>query len=280
MPKAAFTLLILFLAIQSSFVQAQTENFKKGMEAVQNNRYHEAMISFTKVVEDEKYEVSGKDLSLAHAYLAVIRTAYLEKDLLNTKFENIVMKQGQIAQTIAEMVRAIKFQDKNTISLIDESKQKLVSVSIKAMRVLGDSLMSFDTEKPNETTDYIASFALKQFGELENIDVDNWEVHDILGLSHFFLNEKERSMQEFSKARDQFNTLTEPPVSYLHLRNFILSSEYNYENVKDKKLTKKICEEGSKYTSYIIDHVSDDNIKEILELNKIENKLRQYINKL
>ncbi|MEP3390320.1 MAG: hypothetical protein ABJO02_19160 [Reichenbachiella sp.] len=280
MKKATFTLLTIVLVLQSFMVCAQTENYKKGLEAMQSNRYHEAMVRFTKVVEDEKFEISGKELSQAYAYLAVIRTAYLEKDLQNIKFNNIIAKQGQIQQTIQEMVRAVKFQDSNTKSMVDDSKQTLVEISSRALKVIGDSLMTYDENQANETTDFLARFAIQQFGELEGIAVDNWELHDILGLAHFFIGEDVNAMSEFKKGREQFSKLTEQPRSTLHLKNFIISANYYFSVENNKKETQNVCKEGSSYTSVLINSLNDNEMKEILRLNKIENRFRSYITRI
>ena len=280
MKKAAFTLLTVVFALQSFVATAQTDNYKKGLEAMQTNRYHEAMVCFTKVVENEKFEISGKDLSQAYAYLAVIRTAYLEKDLNNVKFSNIIAKQGQIQQTIQEMVRASKFQDSNTKSMINESKKTLVEVSSRALRVIGDSLMTYDENQPNETTNFLANFAIKQFGELENIAVDSWELHDILGLAHFYLGENPNAMSEFKKGREQFSKLIEQPISPLHLKNFVLSANYYFKIANDLKETQNVCKQGSSYTSVLINSLDDSEMNEILRLNKIENRFRSYMTRI
>ncbi|MDW3210842.1 MAG: hypothetical protein R8N23_13280 [Reichenbachiella sp.] len=280
MKKATFTLLTIVLVLQSFMVCAQTENYKKGLEAMQSNRYHEAMVRFTKVVEDEKFEISGKELSQAYAYLAVIRTAYLEKDLQNIQFNNIIAKQGQIQQTIQEMVRAVKFQDSNTKSMVDDSKQTLVEISSRALKVIGDSLMTYDENQANETTDFLARFAIQQFGELEGIAVDNWELHDILGLAHFFIGEDVNAMSEFKKGREQFSKLTEQPRSTLHLKNFIISANYYFSVENNKKETQNVCKQGSSYTSVLINSLNDNEMNEILRLNKIENRFRSYMTRI
>lgn len=280
MKKASFIKLILLLVLHSNFVSAQTENYKKGIEAMQNNRYHEAMVSFTKVVENEKFDITGKDLSQAYAYLAVIRTAYLEKDLSYISFNNVIAKQGQIQQTIHEMVRAVRFQDGNTKSLINDSKKRLIEISTKALEVISDSLMTFDESQPNETTDYLANFAVQQFGELEGIAIDNWELHDILGLAHFYLGQDMEAMTEFKKARAQFSKLSEQPISSLHLKNLVLSANYYYKVANDIKETQNVCKEGTSYTSVLINNLDDSEMNEILRLNKIENRFRLYMTRI
>lgn len=249
------------------------------MEAIKANRYHEAMVGFTKVVENEKYEISGKDLSQAYAYLAMMRTLYLEKDMAVVSFNNVINKQGHIQLTIHDMVRAIQFQDSNTKPIVDNSKKKLIEISVRALQVIGDSLMTFDENDSNETIHFLSSFAIQQFGELENIAVQNWQIHDILGLAHFFLGEKEKSMLEFQKGRDEFFKLGDRPVSHLHLRNYILSANYYLEQ-NNKKEGQKVCKGGSAYATILINNLGDDQMNEILRLNKIENKFRTQHNLL
>lgn len=280
MKNATFTLLTIFCTLHLFVASAQTDNYKKGLNAMQANRYHEAMVCFTKVVENEKFEISGKDLSQAYAYLAVIRTAYLEKDLNNVRFSNIIAKQGQIQQTIEEMVRAAKFQDSNTKSMINESKAKLIEISSRALKVIGDSLMTYDENHPNETTNFLANFAIKQFGDLEGIVVDNWELHDILGLAHFYLGENTNAMSEFKKGREQFSKLAEQPISPLHLKNFILSANYYFKVENNKKETQEVCKQGTSYTSVLINSLDDSEMNEILRLNKIENRFRSYMTRI
>ncbi|WP_420581391.1 hypothetical protein [Reichenbachiella sp.] len=280
MKTASFALLISLLILRSYSVNAQTDNYKKGLDAMQSNRYHEAMVSFTKVVENEKFEISGKDLSQAYAYLAVIRTAYLEKDVKTFKFSNIIAKQGQIQQTIEEMVRAVKYQDNNTKSMLNDAKKTLIEVSSKALKVIGDSLMTYDESQPNETTEFLANFAIQQFGDLEEISVDDWELHDILGLAHFYLGQNDKAMTEFKKGREQFSKLTEQPLSPLHLKNFVLSANYYFKVENNKKETQNVCKQGSSYTSVLINNLDDSQMNEILRLNKIENRFRSYMTRI
>ncbi|MEP2026902.1 MAG: hypothetical protein ABJH98_08955 [Reichenbachiella sp.] len=272
--------LTLFLLLQSSIGYAQTENFEKALEAIDANRYHEAMLCFTKVVEDEKYEVSGKDLSTAYAYLAMMRTAYLKKDLIDSDFNNIVNKQGHIKSTILEMVRAIEFQSSGTKTMVADTKKTLIEISTSALQTIGDSLITYDEDESNPTATYLANFAIGQFGELENIAVDNWQIHDILGLAHYHLGEKEKAMDEFDKGRDQFFASGDQPMSHLHLKNYILSGSYYFKEKNDTKEAYKISKAGSTYTSAIINGLGDDQMNEILRLNKIENRFRQYISQI
>lgn len=280
MKKTTFTLLIIALLIGSTQAWCQTENFEKGLEAIQNNRYHEAMVSFTKVVENEKYEISGKDLSVAYAYLAMMRTAYLKKDLAESNFTNIINKQGHIQITIHEMVRAVKFQTNASKSMIDDSKKTLIEIATNALLVIGDSLIQFDENHPNSTATFLANFAIGQFGELEEIVVDNWQIHDILGLAHYHIGEKEKAMSEFDKAREEFATLTDQPISHLHLKNYILSVNYYFKEKSDNKAAYEISEAGSAYTSVIINGLGDNQMNEILRLNKIENTFRLYMTRI
>lgn len=280
MNNTSYALLIMFFMLPSLGAEAQTENYEKGLEALQNNRYHEAMVRFTKVVENEKFEVSGKVLSQTYAHLATIRVAYLKKDLENPTFNSIITKQGHIKQTIQELVRASKFQDKSTKSSIEESTESLIQISTIALRIIGDSLMTYDENYPNETTDFLAQFAIQQFGELEEIAVEDWELHDILGLAHYYLGEKDKAMSEFKKGRDQVARLLDQPKSSLHLKNFELSAGYYFKDQSDFKEAQQICKQGSSYTSVLINDLDDSQMTEILRLNKIENRFRQYITRI
>ncbi|UXX78227.1 hypothetical protein N7E81_12755 [Reichenbachiella carrageenanivorans] len=281
MNKATSTLLTLALILLThAGVLAQTENYKQGLSAIKNNRYHDAMISFTKVVSDEKYEISGKDLSLAYAYLAIIRTAYLNKDLENADFAQISNSQGHIEQCLQEMARAIQFQDNSTKPLIAESRKTLSSISLRALEIIGDSLLTYDESEPNNTSIYLANFAVKRFGELEKIIDDNWQMYDIFGLAYFHLGDMERSMAEFDKARTQFAKLESQPISQLHLKNYILSGNYFFSEKNDHKIAYKISNEGSAYTSVLINGLGDDQMTDILRLNKIENRFRQYMTRI
>lgn len=280
MKKTTSSILGLILLLNALTCNAQTENFEKGLEAIQNNRYHEAMISFTHVVENEKFEISGKDLSIAYGYLAQMRTAYLQKDLANSDFNNIIIKQGHIKTTIHEMVRAEQFQTNSSKSMLEDSKKTLIEISTNALKVLGDSLLSYDENYPTERSEYLASFAIGQFGELENITVDDWQIHDILGLAHYHLGEKEKAMTEFGLGREQFSRLAEQPLSQIHLKNYIISSNYYFKEKDDGKMAYKISEDGSEYTSVLINSLGDDQMNEILRLNKIENRFRQYMTRI
>lgn len=261
-------------------VQAQTENYKKGLSAMKSNRYHEAMIAFTKVVEDEKYEISGKDLSMAYAYLATIRTAYLEKDLNNSNFSSIIQNQGLIKQTVTEMARAVQFKNKNSESLIDPSLIKLEEIAVNALVVIGDSLLAYDAYKPTIESKFLADFAIQQFGELSQIVNDKWELHDVLGLAYFHMGDTQNAMNEFAKGRTQFASLETKPTSQLHLHNYILSGNYFYQEKNNMSEAYKISKQGVTYTSALIHKLSDDQMEEILELNKIENRFRNYMTQI
>ncbi|SMD38996.1 hypothetical protein SAMN04488029_3992 [Reichenbachiella faecimaris] len=280
MKKTTSAILTLFLLFQFALSFAQTANFEKGLEAIEANRLHEAMICFTKVVEGEKYEVSGKDLSIAYAYLAMMRTAYLKKDLEDSDFNNIITKQGHIQTTIHEMVRAVQFQTNSSKSMITGPKETLIELSTSALQVIGDSLLTYDETQPNSTTTYLANFAIGQFGELENIAVDNWQIHDILGLAHYYLGDKNKAMAEFDQGRAQFSALGDQPTSQLHLKNYILSGQYYFTEETKSKEAYKVSKDGSAYTSILINGLGDDQMKEILRLNKIENRFRQYMSRI
>lgn len=281
MNKATITLISLALILLThTGVFAQTENYKQGLSAIKGNRYHEAMVSFTKVVNDEKYEISGKDLSMAYAYLAMIRTAYLKQDLNNADFTKISNSQGHIDQCLQEMARAIQFQDNATKSLILEPKKTLASISLKALQVVGDSLLTYDESQPNSTSTYLANFVVKRFGELEKIVDDNWQMYDIFGLAYYHLGDMERSMAEFDKARTYFAKLDSQPISQLHLKNYIISGNYFFSEKNDHKVAYKISNEGSAYTSVLINGLGDDQMKDILRLNKIENRFRMYMTRI
>ncbi|MEO9802206.1 MAG: hypothetical protein ABJF04_03110 [Reichenbachiella sp.] len=278
MRKSTFIFLTLALVILSELsTYGQTQNYKKGLDAIQANRYHEAMVCFTKVVADEKFEISGKELSMAYAYLAVIRTAYLKKNLQQFDFNSINRNQGQIQLTIQEMVRAVKFQDNASKNIIKNSKATLVEISSKSLQVIGDSLLTFDENNPNEGSNYLASFAINQFGELSQMVLNDWQLHDILGLAHYHLGDRESAMDEFKKARAQFAVLEVQPNSQLHLRNYILSGNYFFKEKNNMKEAYQISNEGSTYTSVLINELDDNQMTDILKLNKIENRFRQYM---
>lgn len=266
---------LFLLVIHETF--GQTENYQKGLNALHANRYPEAMVCFTKVVSEEKFDIKGKELSMAYAYLAVIRTAYLEKNLKNIDFGSINQNQGQIQLAIQEMVRAVRFQDNASRNTIKNAKATLIEVSSKSLKVIGDSLLTFDESKPNETTNFLSNFAINQFGDLSQMVSDDWQLHDILGLANYHLGNKENAMNEFKIARAQFAGLEEQPNSQLHLRNYILSGNYFFKEKNNMKEAYQVSDEGSAYTSVMINELGDHQMSDILRLNKIENRFRQYM---
>jgi len=280
MRETSCTILALFLLFQSAVSYAQTENFEKGIEAIQADLYDEAMVCFIKVVENERFEISGKDLSMAYAYLAMIRTANLEKDLSHDDFYTIAHNQGSIHLSVHAMVRAVEFKSSSSKSLIASSKNKLIDISTQVLNAIGDSLLYYDKNEQNQAAAFLANLAIKQFGELEHIAIDNWHIYDILGLAHYHLGEMDKSMAQFAKAREQFATLDKQPISRFHLKNYILSSDYYYLEAKNAKEAYKISEAGSTYTSVLISALGDDKMKDIIRLSKIQNRFRRYMTRI
>ncbi|MEO9967111.1 MAG: hypothetical protein ABJF11_15030 [Reichenbachiella sp.] len=281
MRNKLITMLALGWALFNSLtIYGQTENYKKGLAAIQANRYHEAMICFTKVVTDEKFEITGKDLSMGYAYLAVIRTAYLEKGLQGGDFASITLNQGQIQQALSEMTRAVKFQDNASKSLLKNARPTLEEISLKALYVVGDSLLEFNENQPNESSSYLADIAVKLFSDLDQLISDNWKFYDTMGLAYYHLGDKENAMGSFQKAREAFAKLEEQPVSQLHLRNYILSGNYFFKEKNNMKVAYQISNEGSSYTSALINQLDDSQMSDILKLNKIENRFRQYMTRI
>lgn len=278
MKKRSLALLVITCTIFGiRAVYGQTENYKKGLKAMQANQYHQAMMSFGKVVADEKFEITGKDLSMAYAYLAIIRTAYLEKSLQADQFASINSNQGQIQLAIEEMARAVRFQNNSSKSIINTSRERLEVLTRAAVKTLGDSLMTYNGDLPGPTSVYLSDLIIKQFGELTELVNHDWLLFDVLGLAHYHLGDKEKAMPLFKQSREIFTSLEVQPNSQLHLINYVLSGNYFFEEVSNKKEAYQISDEGSAYTSTLINGLSDSQMKDILRLNKIENRFRMYM---
>lgn len=272
----------MLIGLHTSLSYGQTENYKTGLKAMRANRYQEALTSFNKVVNNEKYEITGKELAMAYAYLATIQTAYMKNHLATIDFESVNKNRGNIRQAINEITRAISFQNSSNKSMIKSSVSTLSTISMRAMKVIADSLIQLDENVPTQQSIYIANLVVDQFMGLENIVSTNWEFHDIIGIAYYHLGNKDLAMENFEKSRKLFSSDEEVQItSQLHLKNYVISSEYYLNEKSDLQKTYKISKEGSAYTSTLIKSLGDQgNMKEVIKLTKVDNKFRSYMDRI
>lgn len=269
--------LLVFISHQSF---GQENNYDLGSKAFDDKQYQDAISYLTKAVTLDKYEISGKELSMAYTYLAIIRTAHLEKSFGSFQVSEILNNHGNIKLAIDEMSNALHFQNSSSKSLMNKTAEKLAEISIKAAISIVDTLATLNTVNSEEQINELAHFIIYEFERLEQISGENWKLEDALGIAHYYINEKDVAMRKFNMARELFSTLEKKEASSLHVFNYMMSCEYLFNEQKDINTLNQILDEGITYIELMLSQYDEGELDGIKELTKKENRLQLLKSKL
>jgi hypothetical protein len=248
---------------------AQENSFDQGKQAYLEGRKHDAMRLFQKAVLHEKFEMKGKDIPAAHAYMALIRNEYLELKLENGTFSTIRENPGLMKSAIADINQAIEFHDKSANGLIQKASRKLIKNATQIGEIVMDSLLKLDFENKSKEAIELAALLNHELKDLSTIESDNWKLHDILGFTHYMLDEMDLAMLEFKRGREIFNKEGATEVSQLHLHNCVYSAKYHYKESKNYIEAQSATEDGIQYVTLMMQSVGDD-LNKIKELSALD----------
>jgi len=226
-------ILVVGSTMMSQRIYAQSESFDKGLIAMQEGRNMEALKLFQNAVLHEKFLMKGKDIPLAYAYMALIRNEFLEKKLENGTFITVQQNPGVLKSSIADINSAMAFHDKSANAEIQKAKKKLIKNATEIGKIVIDSLLKHDYENHPQAVLDLAAILNFELKDLSSIESDNWELHDILGFTHYMLGEMDLAMLEFKRGREIYNSTSETDLSKLHLFNCTFSAKYLYKETKN-----------------------------------------------
>ncbi|MFY0628157.1 MAG: hypothetical protein JXR07_17800 [Reichenbachiella sp.] len=268
------TIFILYTTIAFSLplfqVSAQSESFDLAEKAYQENRSLAALKLFQKAVLHEKFDMRGKDIPQAYAYMALIRNEYLEKKLENGTFQTIQQNPGLLKTAISDINTAIEYHDKSANSLIQKASRKLIKNATKVGEIVIDSLLKHDFENHSPEVLEIAALLNFELKDLSSIESDNWYLHDILGFTHYMLDEMDLAMLEFKRGRDIYNDTKETELSPLHLQNCSISTKYLYKDTQNYIEAYSAANDGKNFVLQMMQASESDDINEIRKLSALE----------
>ncbi|MEO9967112.1 MAG: hypothetical protein ABJF11_15035 [Reichenbachiella sp.] len=271
-----YTFLALMLCSITAFCQAT--NYSQGLNAYQDKRYNDAIEFLTDAVNNDKYEISGKELSTAYTYLAVLQVAQLRENLDRYSIEQIRENSGKFKTAIAMMRKGIEFENKKLG--LKTAQRILIFASMKSASILLDSIVKIDPQTDGEHLVEMVQFMTQEFADLEKISSNNWELLDMFGKAYYYMGDKEKALSKFKTSREIFSTLKIKPLSKLHLENYELSCRYLYEQKNNPESLSLMLTEGIIYARKLVADQNDEQMSEFLALSRRENRLNQLKAKL
>ena len=270
MKRSIIILTIPLCIVISTRLFAQSESFELGKVAFQEGKHHIALKHFQQAVHHEKFEMRGKDIPMAYAYMALIKNEYLEKKLENGTFNTVQNNPGLMKSAITDINSAIDYHDKSANGIIQKAKKKLTKNATKIGEIVIDSLMKHDFE--NHTPEVLELAALLNFElkELSSIENDNWKLHDILGFTHYMLDEMDLAMLEFKRGREIYNETKEKSLDPLHLINCTYSAKYLYKESKNFIEAYGAAEDGKAFVMRQMQESESDNLDALRDLAALE----------
>lgn len=250
--------------------QTSAQNsFDKGKEAYQTGNKHEALKHFQHAVHHEKFIMKGKDIPAAYAYMALIRNEYLEKKLENGTMVTIKENPGLMKSAIADINAAIDFHDKSASGLIQKATKKLVANATHVGQIVVDSLLKLDFENRAREAVELAALLNYELKDLDTIESDNWKLHDMLGFTHYLLDEMDMAMLEFKRGRDIYNKLGATELDEIHLHNCVFSAKYHYKESKNYLEAQNATRDGKLFVQRMMQE-AEDNIDVLRNLSALE----------
>jgi len=152
--KKKLMILTVYVACSLVYFQssAQSESFDQAKVALQEGKKLDALKLFQRAVLHEKFQMRGKDIPQAYAYMALIRNEYLEMKLENGTFVTIQQNPGALKSAIADINAANEFHDKSASGIINKATKKLVKNATKKLTTLRRCRQASSSK--SETTDY------------------------------------------------------------------------------------------------------------------------------
>ncbi|WP_147407391.1 hypothetical protein [Reichenbachiella sp. MSK19-1] len=261
--NGVYTLLLIACASMS---HAQSADFTNGEIAFNEGRHREALSLLNQAVHNDMYLMKGKEIPKAYAYLAIIRNEYLEKKLEGGTIQTLQENPGLLNSTISDVQNALKFQDNGSKILVNRAQSQLISNAMKVGKIVADSLLELDLEVDVKQANQLAVILNFELKDLSEISEDNWELHDMIGLSHYILGEEDLAMLEFKRSRDVYNATGETTLSELHLYNCVYSTKYNYKVSKNYIEAYNASVDGKKVVSQMMQNVDPDSLHHLKRL--------------
>ncbi len=249
---------------------AQSESYDLGKTAYLEGRKHEALRHFQQAVNHEKFEMRGKDIPMAYAYMALIKNEYLEMKLDNGTFNTIQSNPGLLKSAIADLSLAIDFHDKSANGTIQKAKKKLINNATTIGEIVIDSLMKHDFESHSPEVLELAALINFELKELDTIENDNWKLHDILGFTHYVLDEMDLAMLEFKRGREIYNEDKEQPLDPLHLLNCTYSAKYLYKETQNYIEAYGAAQDGKNYVIRQMHAMETEDVNDLREMSALE----------
>lgn len=258
--------LTIVLILGFTCVFAQSENFEQGETAYNEGRHRDALLLLNKAVHNDIFLMKGKEIPKAYAYLAIIRNQYLEKKLKGESLASVQANPGILNSTISDVKNAIKFQDNGAKILVNKAQNQLIKNAMTIGHLVTDSLLKLDLETEYNQAQKLANTLNFELKDLSDLDKDNWELHDMIGLSYYILDEKDLAMLEFKRSREIYKAQDATDLSDLHLYNCIYSTKYNYKVAKNYTEAYHASVDGRKFVSQMMQQLDPDNVSELKKL--------------
>lgn len=265
-----FWIVLVIVSVSPLLSNAQSDKYKEGKKAYLEGRKKEALSLLNDAIYHEKFLMKGKEIPMAYAYMASIRNEHLASKLKSANIEAIAQSSGLLSSTIDDISNAIKFQDGASKSTINRAKGNLIKNAMVVGHMICDSLLNLDLNIHTKETQKLASMLNYELKNLSEIDNSNWELHDMIGLSYYILDEKDLAMLEFKRARDIYNKEEASVASELHLYNCIYSSKYHYKTTQNYTEAHNSAVDGQKLVDKIMTSADGDSLHEIKKMSSIE----------
>lgn len=270
------TVILTLLITSVNPIFGQKNSYDLGVKAYQDKHYKFALEYLGKAITEDKYDISGKELAIAHTYLAKMQTGILELNLMTYQIDKITNNAGLIQSTVAQVCEALNFQSSNPkAEVLKITTNNLKKITTKAAVTLAESLVQTNNQLSTKATLEISQFIINEFGQMETINTDDLELYNSLGIAYYYLNKKDKAMIRFDKARLLYTQTEEKPISKLHIANYELTSQYLFESQKDLKTLDEILSEAIDYTGTVMTEQTDIEMNEITKLAKKQNRFQR-----
>lgn len=255
---------ILFVAFLPFMVKGQTKQYEKALDALQTKSYDQAIDHFNFVVNEEKFEIGGNELSDAYGYLALASTRLLELELEVKHISSIFEYQPLLKLAISETVRTGHYSKSK--SLIKKSKITLITIIDEVIQTLSDSLILANCEHPKRQAVDLANFTIELFEHSKSDQIlmnEKWRLYDLFGLAYYLSGDKNTALVNFEKSRVLNSQFEDQPASMLHLINYQLSGYYYHTVSGNYKKVIHILKRGKSYANKMILESEEYNIARV-----------------
>ena len=258
----------------------QAENFELGKKAYQANEYTSAIRHLTIAVNEEKYEMKGKDLPLAYAYLANIKLMYLESKV-NTDDPDKHFLQN-ITSLYEDINNATDFQSNATETLNTKTKERLEQFIKLSSKSLAQPLLELDRNNYNEDDLNNAKFITGLLSYFQNYQTDPIPISvlNLIGICQFVQGNSKTGITALESAREGYREGEDFVDNSAHLKNHIISHEYYSSEVINSQKSKAVSKSGIELVKKIVNSLDGDDFSIIKKYTIIENKFYYTISKL